>query len=107
MGITGLYNQTLTLQSFTKTSDGMGGNTKSWTDIGSFRGRISPLSTNERMMQDRNNILTTHRIFCANMTVNATNRIKWGDFYFEIVGIINPSEMYHHLEIEVKELGKP
>ena len=32
------------------------------------------------------------------------DRIKWGTFYFEIVGITNPSELYHHLEIQAREL---
>lgn len=105
MGISnGLLNQTLTLQTPTESDDGMGSKIISWADLGSFRGRISPLSVQEKLMQDKNNMVTTHRIFCDPMTVDSTNRIRWGSYYFEITGIRNPSEMYHHLEIDVKEL---
>ena len=105
MGISsGLLNQTLTLQTFTETADGQGGITTSWTDTGSFRGRISSLSTQERMAQDKETAFYTHKIFCDPMNVSHKDRIKWGDYYFEIVGISNPSELYHHLEIQAREL---
>ncbi len=100
----GLLNQTLTLQSLTETSDSQGGVTQSWSDIGSFRGRISSLSTEERMAQDKEQAFYTHKIFCDPMAVGHTDRIKWGTYYFEIIGIVNPSELYHHLEIKVREL---
>src|SRR3990167_10637390 len=98
---TQLLNQTLTIQTLAESPDGQGGVTKVWTDLGSFRGRISPLTSQERLMQDKTLNTTTHKIYCDNMTVDPTNRIKWGTYYFEITGITNPSEMYHHLEIAV------
>lgn len=104
MGITGLFNNTLTLETLAKTSDGMGGFTQSWESAGTFRARISPISSQERLMQDKTAQVTTHRIFCNNMTVTPEDRIKWGAVYFEITGIINPSETYHHLEIDVREI---
>jgi SPP1 family predicted phage head-tail adaptor len=105
MGISsGLLNQTLILQTFTSTDDGMGGTVDTWADAGSFRGRISSLSTQERMAQDKEQAFYTHKIFCDPMNVSHKDRIKWGDYYFEIVGISNPSELYHHLEIQAREL---
>ena len=105
MGISsGLYNQILTLQSFTTTGDGAGGTVETWTDTGSFKGRISSLSAQEKMAQDKTTHIATHKIFCDNMSVSPQDRIKWGIYYFEIIGISNPAEMYHHLEILVKEI---
>ena len=105
MGISkSLFNQTLTLQTATETADGMGGITKTWANAGSFKARISSLTSKERLLQDKQTPMATHRIFCDNFDVSFTDRIKWGDYYFEITGIINPSEMYHHLEIEVREM---
>ena len=101
----GLYNQTLTLQTRVETSDGQGGVTQTWTDYGSFRGRISPLTAQERLAQNKETMLTTHRIYCDPMDVMPDDRIKWGDYYFEIIGITNPSESYHHLEIEAREIN--
>ncbi len=103
----GLFNQTLTLQSKTITGDNMGGRTSSWADQGSFRGRISPLSAQERLTQDKTTMLTTHKIYCDPMTVTPEDRIRWGTYYFEIIAIINPSEKYHHLEIMAKEINYP
>lgn len=99
-----LYNQTLTLQTVALTDDGMGGRTTVWSDSGSFRGRISPLTSTERLAQDKVTNPTTHRIYCDNMTVSPDDRIKWGSVYFEIIGIVNPSEEYHHLEIDAREI---
>ena len=108
MGISsGLLNQTLILQSLTETDDGMGGTVSTWTDIGSFRGRVSPLNSQERLMQDKALNTTTHRIYCDPMDVMPNDRIKWGTYYFEITGITNPSEVYHHLEISVREINYP
>lgn len=100
----GLFNQSLTLQTKALADDGMGGRVDTWSDSGSFRGRISPLTSQERLMQDKATNTTTHRIYCDNMTVNPDDRIKWGTVYFEIIGIINPSEEYHHLEMDVREI---
>ena len=105
MGISsGLLNQTLTLQTFTEVDDGQGGVVTGWANLGSFRGRISSLSAQEKMAQDKETAVCTHKIFCEPMSVTHRDRIKWGDYYFEIIGISNPSELYHHLEILVREL---
>ena len=101
----GLFNNTLTLQIKTLEDDGQGGQIEVWSDSGTFRARISPLNSQERLLQDKVTNTTTHRIYCDNMQVTTEDRIKWGSVYFEILGIINPSEAYHHLEIDVKEVA--
>ncbi len=106
MGIpAGLLKDNLTLQTLVETADSQGGMVYTWTDAGSFRGRISPLSARERLMQNKETMTTTHRIFCDPMIVTPKDRIKWGDYYFEIIGVTNPSEMYHHLELECREIN--
>jgi SPP1 family predicted phage head-tail adaptor len=100
----GLFNNTLTLQTLAETADGQGGTTSVWTDAGSFRARISSLSAQERLIQNKTTAVSTHKIFCDSMTVTTADRIKWGDVYFQITGITNPSEAYHHLELLVTEI---
>ena len=100
----GLFNNTLTLQVLTETDDGAGGSTTTWADSTIFRARISSLSAQEKMAQDRTTTIATHKIYCDNLTVATADRIKWGDVYFEITGIANPSEAYSHLEIMVREI---
>ena len=99
-----LLNNTLTLQTLTEIADGAGGHTASWTDVGTFRASISPISSNERLMQDKTTAMLTHRVYCDNMDIIESDRIKWGDIVFEIMGIRNPSEAYAHLEIDVREV---
>ena len=101
----GLYNNTLTLQILTETADGQGGVTTSWNGgVSLFKARISPISSQERLTQNKIGQFTTHHIYCDNMTVTTKDRIKWGDVYFEIVGITNPSEAYDHLEMDCREI---
>ena len=104
---TQLLNTTLTLQNLTIADDGMGGQTETWADLGQFKGRVSPLTSQERLMQNKETNTTTHKIYCDNMLVTTKDRIKWGTYYFEILGITNPSEMYHHLEIACREISYP
>ncbi len=59
----GLFNNTLTLQSLTETDDGQGGVVQTWTDIGNFKARISSLSVQEKMAQDKVTPMATHKIF--------------------------------------------
>ena len=100
----GLYNHTLTLQSLTETADSQGGVTTTWTSMGSFSARISPLSAAERLLQNKVTEGITHRIYCDSMDVIEADRILWGDLVFEIKGIRNPSEAFSHLEIDVNEV---
>jgi head-tail adaptor len=102
-----LLNQTLTLQRITEADDNEGGRNQTPYDAGSFKGRIHPLNSSERLSQDKVLNATTHVIYCDNMDVLPTDRIKWGTYIFDIIGIKNPSELYHHLEIECKEINYP
>ena len=105
----GLFNTTLTLQRNTPAADGTGGVTNSWADIGSFKGRISSVGSGmrESVRQDKETMIVTHRIYCDPMDVMSDNRIRWGTYYFEIIGITNPSEAFSHLELDVREINRP
>ena len=100
----GLFNNTLTLQVLTETADGQGGVTTAWADSGTFRARISPLTSQERMSQDKTTTFATHHIYCDTMSVTTADRILYGSVSFEIIGITNPSEAFDHLEIDVREI---
>jgi len=100
----GLYNQTLTLYTLAETADGQGGVTSVFTSAGTFRARISPLTSQERMSQDKATTFATHHVYCDTMSVTTADRILYGSVYFEIIGITNPSEAFDHLEIDVREI---
>ena len=104
----GLLIETFTPQTLAETSDSQGGVTTVWTDVsnGAFRGRLSSLPIDERMSQDKTTVFASHRIYCNNQTITEAARIRNSDStrYFQIKGVVNPSNSNDHLEILVLEL---
>ena len=103
----GLLIETFTPQTLTETSDGQGGTTQSFADGTAFRGRLSTLSADERMAQDKASVFATHKIYCNVVTITAVQRIRNSDStrYFQIKGIVKPSNLSTgHLEILVREI---
>ena len=102
----GLLIETFYPQTLTETDDGQGGVTTSWADGTAFRGRLSSLPVAERMSADKLTTYASHKLFCDNQTINETYRIRnsGSSRYFEIKGIVNPSNSNHHLELTLLEL---
>lgn len=103
----GLLIETFYPQTLTSTADGMGGVTESWADGTAFRGRLSSLSDNERMSTDKITVYASHKLFCDYIsTLTENNRIRNSDStrYFQIKGIVNPSNSNHHLELTLLEI---
>ena len=103
----GLLIETFYPQTKTLTDDGMGGQVETWADGTAFKGRLSSLSIDERMSQDKTTVFATHKIYCNVITLTETQRIRNSDStrYFEIKGIIQPSNSATgHLEILALEL---
>jgi len=107
MGISsGLFLETFYPQTLTEVDDGQGGTTQVFSDGTAFRGRLSSLPVDERMSADKLTTYASHKLFCDNQTINETYRIRNSDSsrYFSIVGIMNPSNNNHHLELTLLEL---
>ena len=102
----GLLIETFTPQTLAETSDSQGGVTSVWTDGTAFRGRLSSLPINERMSQDKTTVFATHKLYCNNQTITEAYRIRNSDStrYFQVKGVVNPSNGSNHLEILVLEL---
>lgn len=102
----GLLIETFTPQTLAETSDGQGGTTQAWTDGTAFRGRLSSLPIAERMSADKVTVYASHKLYCNNMTINETYRIRNSDStrYFQVKGVVNPSNANSHLEILLLEL---
>lgn len=102
----GLLIETFTPQTLTETDDGQGGVVSTWVDGTAFRGRLSSLPVNERMSADKLTVYASHRLFCDAISISESNRIRNSDStrFFQIKGIVNPSNASHHLEITLLEL---
>jgi len=107
MGISsGLLIETFYPQTLTSVDDGQGGVTEAYVDGTAFRGRLSSLPVAERMSADKLTTYASHKLFCDNQTITEAYRIRNSDSsrYFEIKGIVNPSNSNHHLELTLLEL---
>ncbi len=102
----GLLIETFYPQTLAETSDGQGGSTMVYSDGTAFRGRLSSLPIDERWNADKTTVFASHKLYCNNQTITEAYRIRNSDStrYFQINGIINPSNSSDHLEILVLEL---
>lgn len=107
MGISsGLLIETFYPQTLTETDDGQGGVTQSFVDGTAFKGRLSSLPVAERMSADKLTTYASHKLFCDYQSLTEAQRIRNSDStrYFQIKGIVNPSNASHHLELTLLEL---
>ena len=96
----------ITLQYQTKVADGMGGFTVSWADTATVFAAIWPTSANERIQAMQEVMTVTHRIRIRYRTgIRASWRVKFGNRYFSISSIINPSEKNEMLDLLCKEVA--
>ncbi len=102
----GLLIETFTPQTLAETADGQGGVTNVWTDGTAFRGRLSSMPINEQFNADKTTVFASHKLYCNNQTINETYRIRNSDStrYFQVKGVVNPSNANSHLEILLLEL---
>ena len=93
-------------QTLTETDDGQGGVTSAWADGTTFRGRLSSLPINEQFNADKTTVFASHKLYANHFTLTEAQRIRNSDStrYFQIKGVINPSNSNDHLEILVLEL---
>jgi head-tail adaptor len=112
MGISsGLLIETFYPQTLTETSDNQGGVTSAYVDGTAFRGRLSSIGTQSQVYETMTNgkltVYASHKLFCDyNSSLSEATRIRNSDStrYFEVKGIISPSNMNHHLEITLLEI---
>jgi head-tail adaptor len=101
----GLFLETFYPQTLTKVDDGMGSFSEVWNDGTAFRGRLSSIYSGEKLQENKLTLVSSHKLFCNYQVISETSRIRNNDStrYFNITGIINPSNSNHHLEIWLKE----
>ena len=100
----GDLNKRILLQYETKVSDSMGGFTATWTDGDTIWAAIWPTSASEMIQSMQSELVVTHRIRIRyRKAFRATYRIKFGNRYFNIVSVLNPSERNEWLDLLCKE----
>lgn len=91
-----LFNQELTLQRKTRTSDGQGGWREGWTTTIIFFGRIRPASDAERTVAAQEQMVISHVLYCY-VDVHRDDRVIGADnITYDIVSVKQPSVVEHH-----------
>lgn len=102
----GDLNKRITFQCPTRVSDGMGGFTTIWVDVYTVFAAIWPLSATKVKENMQMGLNVTHQIRIRyKSTIKASWRGKFGNFYYNIVSIINPNMKNEQLDLVCKEAG--
>ena len=102
-----LMIETFTPQTANEVSDSQGGYATVWVDGTDFEGRLSRLAASERMAQDKETAVATHKIYCGtSVDVDPDDQIVIGSRTFQVIGVLRPSNLTTdgHLEINVREI---
>ena len=100
----GDLSKRITIQYQTNVSDGMGGSTVSWVDLATIFAAIWPVSAAETIAGNATSMVISHRIRIRyRSSFKPSWRIKFGNRYFSIISIINPSERNQVLDLMCKE----
>jgi head-tail adaptor len=102
--INSLYQHTATIYTVSEGISSLTGeNTKTNTLLGTVKCRVRPLSVREQFYQNKNNLETTHRMYCDYSTsFDNVSRVVHGTSTFEIIGIVNPFGQNEFLQVDMK-----
>ncbi len=103
-GTIGQLRHRAVIERLTKTPDGQGGFTASWSSFATVWAEIKPVSASERLRSDRNEILRTHKMrirFLAG--VSGEMRVIFDDRIFQVKGFITPDEHKDFMFMDLQE----
>ena len=87
----------------TKTPNGMGGYSESWSLFKTIDGCIRPLQGDERLSADKKTLFATHRLYCDyDTSILQTDRISDSGHDYEIKFINDPMQMHEFLHIDME-----
>ena len=95
----------VTVQNVTRTADGQGGFTETWTDHADVWCSIEPVKAWERYQAAQLQAPVTHKIVMRyNRGVTPASRLKFGDRIFNVKEVINRMEESRFLDIRAVEV---
>lgn len=104
MPLIGRMRDRVSIQSETRTSDGRGGYTKTWTTLATVWAQISPLRAAEQVEAGALQGVTVFRATIRYRDdVTTPMRVLWGSRVFNIRGITNTDERKRFTELLCEE----
>ena len=101
--IESFYNQEFQVLRYTMTGSGYGGIQGAWNTHLTVRGRLRPLTADERLRADKVSLYSTHRLYASVTDITSKDRVVdvYGNNY-AVKGLKNPMNMDNHLEIDLE-----
>lgn len=103
----GKLDQRITITRQVLVSDNMGGNTVTWSTIGSLWAAVAPMSGRERDMANQTesprNYRFTVRRTAASLNILAKDRITWGSKVMNVRFIADAGNRAQYLTIEAED----
>jgi len=105
MSITSLFNNIFMIERRTRTSDSVGGFTIGYSTLdAAVEGRIRPASSREKEVAAQEGRDISHVLYVAgDEDIARGDRVTVGDLVVEVLGVREPSEAGHHLEVDCLE----
>jgi SPP1 family predicted phage head-tail adaptor len=98
------FRHRLTIQNETKTPDGQGGFTSTWTDGATIWASIDPIKAFERYQAMQAQTPITHKIMTRYTSeITSASRLKFGTRIFWVQEVIDPEERQRFLTIKTIE----
>lgn len=88
--------------------DGMGGQTESWSQLDEFQGHIRQLSAEEKEINERLSVKSSHRLYCGGHDIKEKDRILADGKTFNVVGVnakINRRGQSRFLNVDMERLS--
>lgn len=100
----GRLRHRVTVEQVTRTTDGQGGWTEAWGTLATVRAGVEPLRGQERFEAQKLNARISHKVVIRFLSgVTAAHRVKFGDRYLTIEGVVNINEKNQTMELYCSE----
>lgn len=94
----------VTVESMTRTSDGMGGWTEAWTTVATVRAAIWPKRMVEQVETEKKTATITHQIRVRYLDgIDEDCRVVFGDRVFEVISVLNVEERNKTFDLMCEE----
>jgi SPP1 family predicted phage head-tail adaptor len=94
----------VTVESMTRTSDGMGGWTEEWSILATVRAAIWPKKMVEQVETGKRTATVTHQIRVRYLDgIDEECRVVFGDRIFEVISVLNVEERNRTLDLMCEE----